>query len=372
MSYSDFLHVLLIIAPKVYPEALASDVFQKLLLENILPLAARRTVTSVKEFMSEGSDVHDLLYNSLSAGFFAIFSYYTNLSDRRRKKTAALDVQETSKKRGGHGQVVTTSKAVSRHLRSSKVLLGYPEYIQFCQDFKLIAMAQLTTIQAGDIYLACVGKHHGGALGGALGGDEAQDMTQDTQDMTQDMTFSSFHEMLLRMAMTAYSSISGISLLTKVKGLCLFLWKSVNNGTATTIAVNGRGGKCVCDSSKSVKSGDLNLFGCSQYNVQMLDVWKKDNFVEYLAPVATEEESGADVLKRMLGKNMKNMDMDFPKNKHNLDPAGGVSEALTPALTPAVASTTVQTRALVDLLKARPHIAALLRESLAGEGAGEI
>jgi hypothetical protein len=141
--------------------------------------------------------VHDLLYGKLNAGLLAIFEYYTDLSDRRRKKTAALEVQEINKKRGGHGQVVTTSKQMTKHLKSSKALLGYKEYIQFCQDFKIIANAQLTTIQAGDIYLSSVKEH--------AGGDEAQDMA-----------FDEFHTLLLRMAMTAYAEIDGIELITKV------------------------------------------------------------------------------------------------------------------------------------------------------------
>jgi len=133
MSYSDFLNVLMRVAPKVYPDNDADTVFQKLLLENILPLAARRVCSSVAEHIEEGSDTHSLLFGALHDGFEAIFGYYCELSDRRRKKTAALEVQETNKSRGGHGQVVTTSKQMHNHLRSSKNQMGYPEYIQFCQ-----------------------------------------------------------------------------------------------------------------------------------------------------------------------------------------------------------------------------------------------
>jgi hypothetical protein len=336
MTYSDFLNVLMKVAPKVYPENSSSSVFQKLLLENVLPLAARRSPMSVDEHIEEHSEVHELLYGKVNEGIKAIFEYYTDLSDRRRKKTAALEVQETNKKRGGHGQVVTTSKSMADSLRDAKTQLGYPEYIQFCQDFKLIANAQLTTIEAGDIYLSSVAAHHGG-------------------DTARDMTFEEFHECLLRMALTAYKNITTISVVTKVKGLLLFLWKSVNTADATNMAVNGRGNKSVCDMSKSVKSGDLNLFGCSMYNMQMLEVWRKDNFVEYLVAPVPEEESGEDVLKRLLNANM-----DFMADlKQGLETSDGGS--------PSVISSTVTTSALGALLKQRPHIAELLYESLADE-----
>jgi len=169
------------------------------------------------------------------------------------------------------------------------------------------------------------------------------------------MTFEEFHECILRMAMTAYSGIEGLDLVVKVKGLCLFLWKSVNTADATNMAVNGRGGKSVCDLSKSVKSGDLNLFGTSCFNMLMLDVWRKDNFMEYLVVRAPEEEDGGAVLKRMLNTNM-----DFMQDlKQGLDGSDGGS--------PSVISSTVTTSALGSLLKQRPHIAELLFESLADE-----
>lgn len=133
MTYSDFLNVLMILAPKIYPSADPKNVFQKLLLENILPLAARRAPKSVEEHMEEGSEVWTLLFETLEDGLKGIFDYYTDLSDRRRKKIAAQEVQDQVKLKGGHGQVQTTSKQKAKLLRETKSLMGYVEYIQFCQ-----------------------------------------------------------------------------------------------------------------------------------------------------------------------------------------------------------------------------------------------
>ena len=80
MTYSDFLNVLMILAPKIYPRADPKNVFQKLLLENILPLAARRAPKSVEEHMEDGSEVFKLLFETLEDGLNGIFDYYTDLS----------------------------------------------------------------------------------------------------------------------------------------------------------------------------------------------------------------------------------------------------------------------------------------------------
>ncbi len=334
MTYGDFLDVLMSCAPKVYPDADASEVFQKLLLENVLPLAARRAPTDISVYL-EDDGVSKILGERLGEGLSGIFEYYTDLSDRRRKKVAAQEVSEMAKLRGGHGQVVTTNKAKAKRLRDLKDHLGYPEFIQLCQDFKLIALSQITTIQAGDIFLSSCGAHHGG-------------------DSAKDLTLDEFRSLLVRIAVTAYEGAhESIDIPTKVKGLMLFLWKAVNTADATEKAVNGRGNKSVCDASKSVKSGDLNLFGSSIFNVKMLDLWREDGFREYLEPVPVVEEDGETVLKRMLNTGS----MDFMADlKAGLESSEGGS--------PSVVSSTVKTSALGELLKQRPHIADLLHDSL--------
>jgi hypothetical protein len=154
------------------------------------------------------------------------------------------------------------------------------------------------------------------------------------------------------MAITAYTSCHpSISLHTKVKGLMLFLWKAVNTADASEKAVNGRGNRSLCDSSKSTKSGDLNLFGSSIFNVRMIEVWSNDNFVEYLVPVEEDMEDGETVLKRMLAGGFGAIDL-----------GEGLESTVGDATS--VVSSTVSTSALGKLLKERPHIAEMLFESL--------
>ena len=59
----------------------------------------------------------------------------------------------------------------AKFLRDTKGQIGYSEFMNFCQDYKLISGAQVTTIQAGDCFLSSVGEHHGG--------DSSRDMNSD-------------------------------------------------------------------------------------------------------------------------------------------------------------------------------------------------
>jgi len=118
MTYSDFLIVLMILAPKIHPEANPEGVFQKLLLENVLPLAAKRAPVDVSEHILEGGEIYKLLRepvtlpnknsNKVNDGLEAIFNYYCELSDRRRKKESAEEVQEHKKLKGGNGLVAVS------------------------------------------------------------------------------------------------------------------------------------------------------------------------------------------------------------------------------------------------------------------------
>jgi|Transcript_1673 hypothetical protein len=337
MTYSEFLNVLMVLAPKVYPKEDPDTVFQKLLLENILPLAAHRIIHKVSIADEEG--VEELLTVTFKRGLEDLFDYYSDVADRRRKLLAAQEVQDTVKLKGGHGQVQVTSKQRAKELRDSKGLIGYSEFMNFCQDFKLIALSQVTTIQAGDIFLSSVGEHHGG-------------------DSSRDMSFEQFYECLLRLALTAHAGAHPeITTDLKLKALLLFMWKAVNTDDASAKAVNGRGTRSVCDASKSVKSGDLNLYGSSQFNLIMQDVWAKDGFREYLQPIEEEGEDGQTVLDRML-------------NTDGTRTFSFVNEGITQSFelgSPSVVSSTVSTSALGKLLQERPSIVQTLVDSLKEE-----
>lgn len=250
-------------------------------------------------------------------------------------------MQDNVKLKGGHGQVQVTSRQRAKELRDAKGLIGYAEFINMCQDFKLIALSQVTTIQAGDIFLSSVGEHHGG-------------------DSSRDMNLEQFYECLLRLALTAHAGAhSEITTDLKLKALMLFMWKAVNTDDASAKAVNGRGTRSVCDASKSVKSGDLNLYGSSQFNLIMQEVWAKDGFREYLKPIEEEGEDGQTVLNRMLNTDGKSDFSHFAME--------GMTQSYEMG-SPSVVSSTVSTSALGKLLQERPSIVQTLMDSLKDEG----
>ena len=344
MTYGDFLTILTKIAPRMYPQVDTSTVFQKLLLENVLPLAARRCPASVARHLEgpypgTASDVAVLLSDVCGDGLNGIFNYYSEVGDRRRKKLASAEVRVAKDMTRGMGLVRVTSLAASSALKKDRDKIGYQEFVSFCQDFKLLPLALITTIQAGDLYLSSVEDHRGG--------DEAPMLA-----------FEEFKSLLLRVAIAGYEEAHpSISLATKVKGLLLFMWKAVNCGDAATKAVEGRGGVSLCDASKSVKSGDLNLFGSSLFKRRFLEMWKRDQFRDYLQNVEDWAEDGETVLKRLLGTK-KGLDL-FDLNR-------GVASTIVDDRA-SVASSVMKTSKLGELLKQRPHIAEMLFESLGVE-----
>jgi len=350
MTYSDFLNVLMILAPKIYPETSPDSVFQKLLLENVLPLAAKRIPVSVKEYILENSDIYKLLreevtspnnnHSKVNDGLEGIFNYYCELSDRRRKKQNAEEVQEHKKLKQGNGLVAVSSRSQEKYLQATRNLLSYHEYIIFCQDFKIFAKSVITTIQAGDIYLSSVDSHHGG-------------------DNAHDMNFEQFQEVILRIALTAYSDKDDISECVKVKALLLSMWKSVNTADATEKAVQGRGNQSVCDASKSTKSGDLNLYGSSTFNIRVLNMWREDQWRDYLVPVPEPELDGQTVLKRMLeNSNLRLKELSIGLESSAGSDGGGHDGSVT---------STLSTTALGKMLSEKPHVAEELLKGLSSE-----
>ena len=49
------------------------------------------------------------------------------------------------------------------------------------------------------------------------------------------LTYGEFTEALLRCALVAYSKISDAALIDKVRGLFLYMWRSINKGVARSL-----------------------------------------------------------------------------------------------------------------------------------------
>lgn len=81
MNYNDFLTCLLKLAVKVYPRSRSSDeAFQRLLVDNIIPLASRRCPENISFYLSNAEVV--ALYDTFKDALEQIFAYYAT-NDKR-------------------------------------------------------------------------------------------------------------------------------------------------------------------------------------------------------------------------------------------------------------------------------------------------
>ena len=81
MNYNDFLTCLLKLAVKVYPRSRSSDeAFQRLLVDNIVPLASRRCPENIDFYMHNAEVVH--LFETFKDALEGIFTYYAT-NDKR-------------------------------------------------------------------------------------------------------------------------------------------------------------------------------------------------------------------------------------------------------------------------------------------------
>lgn len=88
MNYADFLTCLMKLSAKVFPRSRSKDeAFQRLLQDNILPLAARRCPDSVELFL-ENDDVQKL-FEFYSGALEQIFSFYATNDKRAHSANTA-------------------------------------------------------------------------------------------------------------------------------------------------------------------------------------------------------------------------------------------------------------------------------------------
>ncbi len=176
LTYSDFVAVLFQLAPKCHPSVDASFAFQKVLLENVLPLAQRRSVYSVESVLAE-DEIKDLLGRQFARGIDGIFDWCVTMANSSQH---AAD-------RGG------TNCFDARH----NARIGYTEFLKFCETFKIFegqvsrVDALLSVRAVGDVYLAATRKRNAYVSGAS-------------PPCVQDMTRSDFDEALVRIALHAY------------------------------------------------------------------------------------------------------------------------------------------------------------------------
>jgi hypothetical protein len=118
MNYNDFLTCLMKLSARVYSRSRSVDeAFQRLLMDNILPLASRRCPDSVDMFL-ENEDVKKL-FDYYSEALEQIFAFYAT-SDRRTHASMA-----SGGGAGGMGTSQASSLRGTKGVNTMKEALGY-------------------------------------------------------------------------------------------------------------------------------------------------------------------------------------------------------------------------------------------------------
>jgi hypothetical protein len=154
-----------------------------------------------------------------------------------------------------------------------KEALGYAEFLKFAQAFDLSSNTILSTIELGDIYLSSV-------------------KTTDPSATMHKLTFPEFWESLVRCALVAYGKISSVTIVDKIRGLLLYMWRAINGSVPKAWGDVRRGG--------STNPGDL-LAGAMLFNKRFTAVWAADGYRDYLSPPPLAAEDGQTVLARLKG-----------------------------------------------------------------------
>ena len=271
-------------------------------MENVLPLASRRSPKSVDLILSD-PQVRQL-YHYFGPSLRHIFEFYAGEGSHSAKSKAASkgfmaeagtfdDLKEESKarfrqaRRAGGGTSPTPSSS-GASVSSSKMgknsmtnALGYPDFGRFGTDFGLTSKgSSLTMIDIGDIYLAGVANASGTAGAGA-----------------RKLKFKDFWEVLVRVAMQAYRKCQ-VGQADKIRGLMLYMWRQIQ--TSVNNSVNGP-----LDSGRSTHKGGL-LRGCQLFNERFISMWQEDGYRDYLYPKEEAPPEGRDVLTKLVnGEELK-------------------------------------------------------------------
>lgn len=278
MNYNDFLTALMKISIKVYPRSRTVDeAFQRLLMDNVLPLASRRVPDNIDMFL-EAEDVQRL-FAYYSDALEGIFTFYATSDKRSAAALVASAVKAghlaSGPYAGAHTLTVSgrSPARATRGANTMKEAMGYPEFLKFAADFDLSSSVILSTLEIGDIYLSSL-------------------RCPDHDSTIRKLTFPEFWEALVRCALVAYSKISDSSVLDKIRGLFLYMWRAINRSVPRAF-VDRR--------DVSTYAGDL-LAGAMLFNKRFTAAWSADGYRDYLSPDALPVETGKAVLNRLLRK----------------------------------------------------------------------
>ena len=113
MTYNDFLNALMRLAEKLYHTAdTIDDAFQQLLMENVLPLASRRSPDPVNTHLEDPEVIG--LFEYFDDALYSLYSFYASAADAKRRTNtksgefASFDVSIHSVNTSAHSTVTLT------------------------------------------------------------------------------------------------------------------------------------------------------------------------------------------------------------------------------------------------------------------------
>ncbi|GMH50329.1 hypothetical protein TL16_g08085 [Triparma laevis f. inornata] len=298
LTYNEFLTCLLKLSSKLYPtsaEQSAEAAFQQLLMENVLPLASRRSPKSIDAVLHEKSVVD--LFKYFKQSLTKIFEYYASSGMASAKEKASYrgfqaesknfdELRgETKAKLDKGAGLVSSDMSLSSSMRSKQnsmtSAMGYADFIRFASDFGLTSKgSSLTMIDIGDLYLAGVanagGTHHGGV---------------------RKLRFQDFWEVINRVALQAYKKCA-VNHCDKTKGLLLYMWRQVQTNVGNAMGKN-------VQTLRSSNKGGL-LKGSQDFSREFIAMWQNEGFKDYLYPKKAAPAEGRTVLSKLIaGENVK-------------------------------------------------------------------
>ena len=273
LSFSDFVQVMSRLASRCHPNTDPAFAFQKILLENVLPLAQRRVVLPVDSMLAE-ADVDDLLRRQFCKGLDQIFDWYAKVADHTRRIAIDMTCQNV---------YASNRRPVNHHTGR----IGYAEFLEFCATCRIFegpgskANALLSVRSVGDVYLASTRTRNAYSSGFA-------------PPCVQDMTRGDFNEALLRLACRAYDgpAYRKLSAGSKLRALFLYLWRAMT----APISI---GSICIDATSISIQADSSVV---ADFNAAFLKVWQQDGFVDYTTDETAIDEDGVVMLERIINR----------------------------------------------------------------------
>lgn len=116
-----------------------------------------------------------------------------------------------------------------------------------------------------------------------------------------------FWEAMVRCALVAYSKISDATIIDRIRGLFLYMWRAINRSVPRAFSERR---------NVSTYAGDL-LSGAMLFNKRFTAAWAADGYRDYLSPDATPLESGKAVLNRLLKKGQQQKQQQASNNNNN-------------------------------------------------------